>query len=76
MEIPLDIELESALLKFAQERGIAPEILARNVLRERFLAGEPPIIPQDDWERLLLSIGTPCGVSLSDRDLSSEGLYE
>ncbi len=32
--------------------------------------------PRDDWERLLREAATDCGVSLSDEDLSSEGIYE
>ena len=33
-------------------------------------------VPRDDWERRLLTIGTDCGVSLSNEALSSEGLYD
>jgi predicted DNA-binding antitoxin AbrB/MazE fold protein len=34
------------------------------------------IVPQDEWEQLLLSVAHDCGVSLSDSAVSSEGLYE
>lgn len=35
-----------------------------------------PFEPQDEWERRLLSIGIPCGASLSNEAVSSDGLYE
>jgi predicted DNA-binding antitoxin AbrB/MazE fold protein len=31
---------------------------------------------QDEWERRLVGIGKDCGVSLPDRAVSSEGLYD
>ena len=60
----------------AQKQGVAPEVLALNALRERFLTRRLPLEPQDEWERGLLAIGTDCGVSLTNEALSSEGLYE
>jgi hypothetical protein len=69
-------ELEAALSEQARRRGITPEVLALNVLRERFLAPTASITPQDEWERRLLGIATDCGVSLPHSALSSEGLYE
>ena len=32
--------------------------------------------PQDDWERLLLSAASDCGVSLSDLALGRDEMYE
>ncbi|MBC7854702.1 MAG: hypothetical protein IAF94_14815 [Pirellulaceae bacterium] len=32
--------------------------------------------PRDEWERLLLSAASDCGVALSSEALSSEGLYD
>lgn len=34
------------------------------------------LLAEDDWERLVLEMGTDCGVSLSDQALCSEGIYE
>lgn len=74
MVVELDQELESALRAKADIEGVAPEVLARNVLREQLLAS--PLSPRDDWERELLAAARPWGVSYSDVALSSEGLYD
>jgi hypothetical protein len=76
MVLTLDPELEVALNEHARRQGIAPEVLALNVLRSRFLHPDPPIEPRDDWERQLLQVATGCGVSLPHSALSSEGIYE
>ena len=76
MVIPLGPDLETALNEMARRRGVAPEVLAADALRERFLAKASPIEPQDEWERQLFQSVTDCGVSLPDSALTSEGLYE
>jgi hypothetical protein len=76
MTITLSPELEVALTAAAQRQGVAPNALALNVLRERFLAPAPAIQPQDEWERRLLRLAKNCGVSLPDEALSREELYE
>jgi hypothetical protein len=76
MTITLDPELEAALSEAARQQGVAPDVLALNVLRERFLATAPAIQPQDEWERRLLGLAKDCGVSLSDEALSREEMYE
>ena len=63
MVITLDPELEIALNELARQRGVAPEVLAINVLRERLLA-TAALQPRDEWERGLLLAWT--GVSLPD----------
>jgi predicted transcriptional regulator len=75
MVIKVDPELEAVLNALARQQGTAPDVLALNALRERFLAG-PSIVPKDEWERALLGVGTNCGVSLPHSALGSEGLYE
>jgi hypothetical protein len=75
MVITLDPELEAALNDVARQKGIAPEALAVQALRQGFLA--PTLTPpQEEWEQLLRSTGTDCGVSLSNEAVSSEGLYD
>jgi hypothetical protein len=69
-------ELEGALNALAKQRGVAPEDLVIDVLRDRLGALSRTIEPRDDWERLILQAGSNCGVSLPDEALSSEGLYE
>jgi len=72
MTITLDPKLEAALNELAARRGVAPELLALNALRDRFLAIEP----RDEWERRLMEAASDCGVSLSDEAISSEGIYD
>ena len=63
MVITLGPELESALNKFAQEKGIAPEQAALSVLRQRLLAWDDRLEPHNEWERRLLSIASDCGIA-------------
>ena len=74
MVVTLDPVLEAALKDQANRQGIAPEQLVVDVLRSCFLAATPQ--PRDEWERGLLEAARPWGVSLSNAELSSEGLYE
>jgi predicted transcriptional regulator len=74
MVITLGPDLEAALNELAHQQRVAPEVLAVNALRERFLA--TGLQPRDEWERGLLEAARDCGVSLSDSALSSEGLYD
>jgi hypothetical protein len=76
MTITLDPTLEAALNEAARKRGVAPEALALDALRDRFLPAVQRFQPRDDWERRLLAIGTDCGVSLSDEAVSREQLYD
>lgn len=75
MELTLPPQLASALTDQARRRGVAPEVLAVDVLRRHLLATMPPI-PADEWERGLLAAATDCGTSLTDEILSREALYE
>ena len=72
MVINLTPELEAVLAEEARRLGVAPETLALNALRRRFLAVEP----RDDWERQLFGAAVDCGVSVSNSALTSDGLYE
>jgi hypothetical protein len=76
MVITLGPDLESALNDLARQQGVAPEVLALNALRERFLAPALRVQPRDEWERRLLEAATDCGVALSHEAVGSEGLYE
>lgn len=76
MTITLDANLERTLQQLANQRGVPPEQVALEALRERFLERTTTIEPQDEWERNLLGIAKDCGVSLPDSAVSSEGLYE
>ena len=75
MVITLGPELEAALNEQACRQKIAPEVLALNALRDRFLAANP-LEPRDEWERRLLALAKDCGVSLPHSAVSSEGLYD
>ena len=76
MVITPDSNLEAALNEEASRQGMAPEALALNALRERFLRTAALLEPQDEWERRLRSLARNCGVSLHDSAVSSEGLYD
>jgi hypothetical protein len=76
MVIKLTPQLEAALSEQARRLGVAPESLALETLRNRFLPGAPPVEPRDDWERKLFGAAVDCGVSVPDSALSSDGLYE
>lgn len=76
MVINLTPQLEAALNEEARRRGVAPETLAIDALRDRFLPKVPPVEPRDDWERRLFGAALDCGVSVPDSALSSDGLYE
>ena len=76
MVVHLPPQLEAAISEQARRRGVAPEALALDALRERFLPTAPPVEPRDDWERQLFGAAIDCGVSVPDSALSSDGLYE
>ncbi|HTU17967.1 MAG TPA: hypothetical protein VMG10_07880 [Gemmataceae bacterium] len=75
MVITRDPELEAALTEVARDKGVAPEVLALNVLRERIIS-MAELLPRDEWERGLRALATDCGVSLSNEALSREELYD
>ncbi len=76
MVITLAPDLATALNDLARAQGVAPEVLAQNALRERFLTPALKVQPRDDWGRGLLAAASDCGVSLTNEAVSSEGLYE
>jgi hypothetical protein len=76
MVIKLTPQLEAALQEHARQRGVAPEVLALDALRQKFLPDVPPVVPQDEWERRLFGAAIDCGVSVPNSALSSDGLYE
>jgi predicted transcriptional regulator len=62
MVITLTHELEAALNELARRRGVAPEVLVRNALRDRLIDLTKAIEPRDEWERLIIQAGTNCGI--------------
>jgi hypothetical protein len=76
MVVILGPELEAAVTEQARRLGLAPEVLALNTLRARFLGGTSLTPSQDEWERRLRGLAKNCGVSLANSAVSSEGLYE
>ena len=75
MVITLGPDLEAALHEQSRRQGVAPDVLAINALRERFLAAAA-LQPREEWERSLLGAARNWGVSLPDSALRIEGLYE
>jgi hypothetical protein len=76
MVITLDPDLESALNELASRQGVAPEVVALSTLRAHLLGNPKSVCPRDEWERRLLALARPCGVSLPNSALSREALYE
>ena len=76
MNISLSPELEAVLNEFALQKGVSPEELALDALRERFVANNGSTKSLDAWEQAVFGIGTDCGVSLPHSALGSEGLHE
>ncbi len=78
MTITLTPDIEQQLAAEAQKTGTTLERLALEKLRAPAVIDYrktlPP--PRDDWERLLRTASSPCGVALSDEAVSSEGIYE
>jgi hypothetical protein len=72
MTVQLPPEVEKAITEQAQRLGTTPEALVVDALRRKF----EPLVPRDEWEARILSIGVDCGVSPPDEALSSEGLYD
>ena len=72
MTVQLPPEVEQAIADQAKRRGLTPEALVVDTLRQKF----EPLVPRDEWEARLLSIGKDYGISLSNEAVSSEGLYD
>ncbi len=76
MVITLTPDLETALGEIARRQGVKPEELALQALREFLISSSQAFKPRDEWEHMIVQVGTDCGVSLPHTALSSEGLYE
>lgn len=83
MTIYLPLDLEAAIRVEATRLGTTPQSLVEETLRKSVARSadataeiKPSLEPIDDWERRLLAIARPCGVSLSNEALSSEALYD
>jgi hypothetical protein len=72
MTVQLPAEVEQSIADQAKRRGITPEELVVDTLRQKF----EPLVPRDEWEARILSIGKAYGISLSNEALSSEELYD
>jgi hypothetical protein len=73
MVVVLEGKLESLLKDAAKREGLTPQDLAVRVLNERLIASR--LEPQDEWERGLFAAAKPWRVSLTDEQISSDGLY-
>ena len=78
MVVALNPELEKAVKEQAERTGQTAEEVVNEALRRGLLPDYsvqlPP--PRDEWEALLRSIPVRTGVSLTDEQVSSEGIYE
>ncbi len=78
MTIELGPELASLVTSMAQKQGKTPEGLALEILAERVQVpvSNTPRMSHEEFKRRLAAIGKPCGVSLSDEQLSRETMYD
>lgn len=76
MVIHLTPQLQATLAEAASKLGVTAEELALSALQERFPPKVPPVIPQDEWERRLLSIGKDLGFSPPREWMTSENYYD
>jgi hypothetical protein len=88
MTITLTPDIENALAEQARKQGMTPEGLVLEAVREKLAATSEKIggteaskaggdiKPRDEWEALLLSVGSPAGVSLSNEAASSDNFYD
>ncbi|GEM_PF-974754 len=71
MTITLSPEVQAVLERESRQRGITPESLVVAALCEKFALSPTALRAEDDWEKLILGVGTDCGVSLSHEALSN-----
>ncbi len=76
MNLDLDAELETKLTALASSQGTTPAEYLRLLLRQQVVPRITRPLSKEEFERLLRSVGTPCGVSLTDEDLSRETMYD
>lgn len=81
--ITLTPELEAAIDQEARWDGKTPEAIVVEAIWDRLkqkvkptIQLAPELIPRDDWERLVLGIGSNAGGSLTNHQLSREVMYE
>ena len=75
MTLQLEPTLEAQLNERAQRDGVPPEDLVISAVR-KLLRDFDDIVPQDEWERGLLSIGLECNASIPDLALTREYMYK
>ncbi len=78
MTITLTDDVAVLVAEQAARRQTTPDDVVADVLRGQLAHLRPPTlpVPQNEWEARLLRLARPCGVSLSDEAVSSEGLYD
>lgn len=76
MMIEINAELEVALQESAKKKGMSAEALARQILGEKLKKNRKPFEPQADWEKLLMSAASDCGVSPPNSAFTRDELYD
>ncbi len=76
MVIQIKPPLENQIKDEAARQGIPAELLAFNIMNERFSIVPTNSSSHDDWLRLLRSATSDCGISLSDEAVSRENMYD
>ncbi len=77
LTITLDDAVEQSLAAAASVAGQTQEGFLRQLILERIDSNSSSDVAADnDWSQRLLAIGRPCGVSLTDEQLSREAIYD
>jgi hypothetical protein len=81
MTIQLSADLQAAVDAEANRLGTTPESLVVQTLRMRFIKLPKPGKPmtneqKEEWLARLRAIAQPCGVTLTDEQMSREMLYD
>ena len=76
MTIEIGPELESVLASIAKDTGTTAAELALSILTQQLPAKFVPRMSADEFQRHLQAAASPCGVSLTDQDLSRETIYD
>ena len=76
MTVQLEPALEAQLNARALQDGIPAEELVVLAVQKLLGSTRPALVPQDEWEERLLSIGLECNASIPDWALTREYIYK
>lgn len=72
MTLDLPEPLAAILSSRAEQKAMSREAFVIDLLTKLLV----PLQPRDEWERRLVALGTDCGASLTNEQLSREVMYD